>query len=749
MLKFFFKLIVFILIFTFQANSQILKSINVEGNKRISEETFKVLGNIQLNKNYSDADLNKLLKNLYDTNFFSDITVKLSDGILKITVIENPIIENIDITGIKSKNLTEKIRDLIKLNERSSFSEETLKKDLMLIENVLKSNGFYFSKITSSLVKNENLNSVILKIDIDQGEAAKIKKIIFVGDKKIKDKKLLEVIASEEDRFWKFISKKVYLNELTINLDKRLLENYYKNLGYYNVKILDSFAQYDNSLNNFKLVYNINAGEKFFFNDLILNLPDEYDSKNFDKVREIFTNLKNEKFSLDNLNEILEEIDRIASSKLYDFIDIKVDEKIFDNKINLTFNVLDSKKFYVEKINLLGNFITLEETIRNKFIVDEGDPLNTLLYNKSIDNIRSLNIFKSVKGEIIEGSNNNLKIININVEEMPTGEISLAAGVGTSGTTIGGGIIEKNFLGKGINLSTNLELSESSIKGSLNYVKPNFAYSENSLFTSLNSTSSDNLSDFGYKTTDLGFSLGTEFEQYENLFFRPELDFSIESLETNSTATNNLKKQEGTYEDFYFNYGLTYDLRNSRFNPSKGNISSFTQELPIISGNNEILNKFIFTQYKTLNENSDMIGKASIYLLASNSLDGSDVRISKRAQIPYSRLRGFEAGKIGPVDNNDYIGGNYVSAINLSTNLPGIFNTVENIDFNYFIDVANVWGVDYDSSIDDSNLIRSSTGIGVNLLTPIGPLSFSFAQPITKKSSDKTETFRFNLGTTF
>ena len=144
-----------------------------------------------------------------------------------------------------------------------------------------------------------------------------------------------------------------------------------------------------------------------------------------------------------------------------------------------------------------------------------------------------------------------------------------------------------------------------------------------------------------------------------------------------------------------------------------------------------------------------MVGKASLYLKAVNSLDDSDVRVSKRAQIPYNRLRGFQRGKVGPTDNNDFIGGNYVTALNLATDIPGLLSTVENVDFTYFIDVANVWGVDYDSSLNESNFIRSSTGVGIDLLTPIGPLSFSFSKPITKKSSDKTETFRFNLGTTF
>ena len=171
-------------------------------------------------------------------------------------------------------------------------------------------------------------------------------------------------------------------------------------------------------------------------------------------------------------------------------------------------------------------------------------------------------------------------------------------------------------------------------------------------------------------------------------------------------------------------------------------------QLPVVSENNELSNKFIFTKYQELNKSSEMIGRVSLYLQSINTFDGSDVRISKRAVIPYSRLRGFKKGKVGPVDKTDYIGGNYVSALNLSTNLPGVLSTLENLDFNYFVDIANVWGVDYDSSLDKSK-IRSSTGVGLNVLTPIGPLSFSLTQPITKASSDKTETFRFNLGTTF
>ncbi len=729
--------------------SDTVNQIKVVGNKRISTETIIVLSDIKQTEDFTDLSLNKALKKLYETDFFSDINISLNDGILTVNVKENPIIEKINITGIKKKSFVEFIYSSISLKDRTSFTDFKLKKDITLIENILKTNGYYFSSINVSSTTDEKLNSLLLNLDIELGNKAKIKDILFLGDKKFKDKKLLELIASEEYKFWKFITNKVYLNQSLVDLDKRLLKNFYRNNGYYNVKILNTYAELNNE-GFFKLLFNIDSGKKYYFKDFKLILPEDYQQDDFKKVTKIFNNLKDEKYSLNNINIILDEIDKIASSRLYDFISVDVKERIVDeNKIIFDFTVTDSEKFYVEKINILGNFNTIEEVIRNKLVVDEGDPYNNLLHNKSLNEIRSLGIFKTVNSEIIDGSNSNTKILNISVEEKPTGEISLGAGYGSEGGVIGGSLVEKNFLGKGITLDTDFQISEDGVKGSLTYSKPNFNYTDNTLFTSIKSTSQDNLSTSGYKIKTAGLSIGTTFEQYEDFFFSPEIDLTVEDLETNSTASNFFKKQDGSYSDFYFNYGLTYDRRDNKFNPSSGSLSRFLQKLPILATDNEIENTIIFTTYKTLNSEENMVGKASFYFNSVNSVDGSDVRISKRSNIPYSRLRGFEKGKVGPIDSGDFIGGNYSAAINLSTNLPGVLNTLESLDFSYFVDVANIWGVDYNSSIDDSNTLRSSTGIAMDYLSPIGPLSFSWAIPITKKSSDKTETFRFNLGTTF
>ena len=746
MLKTIFKINFILLFISSLSFAQIINDIKVDGNKRISKESIIVFGGIDFNKNYNDDDLNVILKNIYETNFFKEINLKINNSILEVSVIENPIIENLQINGIKSKNLTELLFDKIKLKNRSSYIESSFLSDLNLIKNIIKNSGYYFAEIKTSSILNEEQNSIRLSYDIDLGKRAKIQEVQFIGDKKIKDRKLKNIITTEESKFWKFISQSIYLNYERIELDKRLLTNFYKNSGYYNVKITNSFVEFNNN-NSFKLIFNIDSGKKFKFNDLTLVLSDDYDSKYFSKINETLIKLKNQDYSLNKVEKILREVDKIALTRQYQFIDASLEETIINSdKLDISISLKDNAKYYVEKINIFGNSYTIEEVIRNSLIVDEGDPYNEILFNKSVNNIKAKNIFSKVETDISPGSSEGLKVVTLTVEEKPTGEISLGAGVGTSGGTIGGGIKENNFLGKGIKLNSNLQISENTIKGQFIYEKPNFNYSDNSLFTSIRSTSTDNITDFGYKTSDVGLSLGTSYEQFENLYFRPELDVSYEKLETTSNASTSLKKQEGNYFDTYFNYNLDYDLRNNKFRADEGYRNTFYQELPLASDNYEIINSFESTRYQKI---LDTVTKVSFYGKAVNTLNNEDVRISKRLYMPSSKLRGFESGKIGPVENNDYIGGNYISALNFSATLPQLLPSFQNLDFSLFVDAGNVWGVDYNSSIDDNNKIRSSAGMTMDLLTPIGPLNFSLSQPITKSSTDKTESFRFNLGTTF
>ncbi len=718
----------------------------IKGNERISSETIKVFSGYNKDDDIDQNDLNDIIKSLYETNFFENVTIEIVNNNLIITVKENPIIQEVVIDGIKKEKLKEEIYDSLILKNKSSYVVYLAKNDLQKIKNMLRVSGFYLSEVKTS-IQNNNNNTVNLIYNINLGEKALIQKIKFIGDKKFKDRKLRQVIVSEENKFWKFISNKKYLNTKRIKLDERLLLNFYKNKGYYSAKIETSTAKFIND-QNFELVYNINAGRKFIFNNLNISLPTDYDPKYFKEISETLAELKNKTYSLNKIDKILKEIDKVSLSHQYEFISANVKEEIIDNhKLNLTFLISESEKSYVEKINIIGNSVTRENVIRNSLFVDEGDAFNELLHNKSLNRIRGRGIFEKVDSKILEGSNPNLKIIEIEVEEKATGEISAGAGFGTSGSTFGFGIRENNYLGQGIKVNTNLTFTDSGVKGELSMNNPNFKNSNNSLHTSLSSTSSDFLADSGYKSNLTNLSFGSNFERYEDLIFYPTIDINYEELETAPKASASLKKQEGNYFETAFIYTFDYDKRNQRFQPTEGFRSQFTQTLPLVSENYEIKNVYEINKYAQLD--NGMVGRIIFGAAAINGVTGEDVRISKRLYVPERRLRGFKKGKIGPIENNDYVGGNYRAMFNLNTTLPNLFPESQNTDFRIFFDSATIWGVDYSSEVKDSKNIRSSIGVAVDWFTPIGPLSFSLAQPITQDSTDQTESFRFNLGTTF
>ena len=724
-----------------------INKINIYGNERISEETVILFGEIDKNKDFDDNDLNLILKRLYKTDFFKDIKLEIKNNILNIYIVENPIVQSIEINGIKAKKQREPILESLRIKKNSSFIEYLAKKDVETITNILKTSGYYFANVQLKKIDNPN-NTVNLIYDVDKGKKAKIRKIKFIGDKKYKNRKLYNVIVSEENKFWKFLSGRKLLNKERIDLDNRLLKNFYRNKGYYNVKIESSFAEYL-EVGGFDLIFNIKAGNKYFFNELNLVLPDDFDRKNFSKIEGTFAKLKGKHYSYNSIEKILDEVELIALNTQYESINASVKEIIVaENKLNFSIIIDEIKKQYVERINITGNNITRETVLRNNLVLDEGDTFNNILYAKSINNLKSLNFFREVKSNVVEGSTPDHKIININIEEKPTGEISAGAGVGTSGGTIGFAIKENNFLGKGIQFSSSLDLTEETIRGSFNVTNPYFLGTDRMLFAGIQSSETDRLTNFGYKTTKTGFNIGSRFEYYEDFFVTPHFSTYYESLKTSSTASANLTKQKGTYFDMDFDYFIDYDKRNQKYQTSDGFRSRFNQSIPLVSNTNALLNGYEFNAWHEVTDDG-MIGKFSFYGRAINSITGDDVRISERLYMPSRKLRGFERGKIGPVDNSDYVGGNYVSAMGIAATLPKIIPTVQNADFSIFLDAGNVWGVDYSSTVAESNTIRSSTGVGIDWHTPVGPLSFSLATPLSKASTDKTESFRFNLGTTF
>ena len=742
------KYILLIILFFFKTSTtsaEIIKEIRVFGNERISKETIIMFADLNVGEDINSFDLNLILKNLYKSNFFDDVSVDFANGIISIKILEAPLIQDIKISGVKANKFKDLIIENRFLKPKSSFNKILLSKDVEMIKSKFKSLGYFFSEVEVVIEKlDDNIIDIEFKIDI--GEKSKISKISFIGDKIYKNKKLKSIIISEEFKFWKFISSKKYLQEQLINIDKRLLKNFYLNNGFYNVKISSSFARLIND-NEFELIFNISPGKKIFFNDLNITLPNDFDRNNYKNLNKLFKSLKGEPYSINSVEKILYEIDQITILDEFKTIQASLEESIDNNKLNINFIVKETDKFFVEKINIYGNNITRESVIRNQFEIDEGDPFSEILTTKSVNNIKSLNFFKSVNTKIIEGEKANSKIINFEVVEKPTGEIMAGAGAGTEGGTFFFGVKENNYLGKGLGVDANATISGETLKGELRINNPNYKNSDKSVYASLQAIEVDQLNNYGYKTNKNGFDIGTSFEYLQDLSLGISTSTFIEKIETNSSASDRQKKQSGNYLDSFIGLNVNYDKRNQKFKTSKGYFSNYNIKLPVVSDTNTLTNSYNYKVYSQLFENN--ISSFSILLKNTTSLSSDDVKLSERLYVPSRKLRGFESGKIGPKDGNDFVGGNYLAAINLQSTLPILFENSQNLDAIIFFDAANVWGVDYDSSIQDGNKIRSSIGIGIDWLTPVGPLNFSLSEVITKLDTDVEESFRFNLGTTF
>ena len=416
MKKTLYLIIILSLFFSSQLKAEVLKKLEIKGNSRISEETLKVYGEIQINKDYSTDDINAVIKKLYDTKFFSKISTSFANNTLTIIVEENPIINTIIIDGEKAKKYKEAILEIISLKEKSSYVESDIKKDIEMVKSFYKSLGFYAAEVEArSQPIGQDKKRLNLIFSINKGQKYRISKINFIGDKKIKFKRLRDVIASEEHRFWKFISRNVYLNAERIELDKRLLKNFYLSKGYYNVEIVSSSAESKDNKTDIELTYSINAGDRYRIKKLATDIDPVFDNSIFEELKDEFTAFAGEYYSPFKIGKILTKIDKIVDQNELQFVQHTVIETVDEKNIDITFKIFEGPKIQIERVNIFGNTVTSDSVIRSELELDEGDPYSKVKLNQSISELKARNIFKTVKEKIIDGSEKDLKVLEASI----------------------------------------------------------------------------------------------------------------------------------------------------------------------------------------------------------------------------------------------------------------------------------------------------------------------------------------------
>jgi outer membrane protein insertion porin family len=739
------SIIIFFLIFTNTLFAEI-KKVSIAGNARVSSTTIESL----IDKKISNIDsiyINNLTKKIYDTDFFADVKISFNQDTLIINVIENPIVNFFYINGVKDSDL-DQVNKIITLKENSIFSSSKLKKDIEATREFLNASGYYQASIIPEVIKIEN-NQINLIINVDKKEISKIKNIYFIGNKYFSNSQLMDVITSTEDGWWKFFSTTA-LSEQRIEYDKQLLKDFYKSKSFYDAQIESAFASIDKN-NKFTLTYSINSGKKYKFGNHDLKISGlTLKETDINEIKNIFNNLlKNELYSPLIINKLNKQLVDLLETKRYGNFEISIqDLKAAEDKIDVIIQLSEGQKSLVNKINIQGNTITEEKVIRDNLVLTEGDQLSSSKLKKSIDNVKSKQLFSKVDYKISDSDKKNFKDLNLFVKEQPTGNITAGVGYGTNGGLFEASINERNFLGQGINLNFTGRLSSDVIRGEVSYVDPNYINSNKELAASLFSEV-DDYQNSGYQNKRAGTKFATKYEIYEDIFFRPNLGVQFDTLEVTGSASSLLRSRQGDFLTTSLGYNFLYDQRDSKFNPTSGsiiyfdqNIATFLSDIPTVQTGVGV------TFYKELFSDK-FIGSAKAKLANVTAFNDKDVKLSDRIFASSSDLRGFEQRGLGPVDSGDHIGGNNLATLSLKSTFPNPVPENYRATTFLFFDMGNVWGADYSSLISDSSKLRTSTGIALDLMSPIGPLSFTYSIPLSKASTDKEQNFLFNIGSSF
>ena len=720
--------------------------IKISGNVAISKET--ILNLIETEKEILKSDdLNSMQKKLFETNFFSKVDIKIEGNQVSIYLIENPIIEYILITGLEERqDYLVNIEKKISLKANSIFSESLLNKDIKSINEFLSSAGYSQSNVEYKINKITN-NKVNVFLDIKLNQQFHVREIFFLGDKVFSSSTLKSVISTTQKSWLSLFNTTAIPSVNRINYDISSLKSFYLSRGYYDVQVVNGSIDYiDQNLVN--IVFVVNAGGKFFFQKpSVINSALSPKDRDLLFVNNEIKELYSKSYDPAILNKVLKNINtyfldrNITANAEYRL------KKESPNELSIVFEISEiTEKKFINNIYVKGNDITEEKVVRNSLLFAEGDLYSVSNVNKSLDTLKSLEIFKNIN--ITNEDIKNSKNINITVslEEMATGEIAAGAGYGSSGGLVSFILKERNLFGQGIGSNISLNIGTQKVLGSISLSNPDFSGTGNTLRTSLFASQYfyDNA---GYENKVYGGNVSTAYEMFKDITFESGFGADYDSIDSKSASSDLIKSRDGNYKTTKVFYNFYNDKRDRKFNPTSGytfgfgqGLATFVSDIPYISNN--AFGSF----YNGFSE--DFIGTIKYKIKSINSINDKDVKLSDRIFLSDNELRGFGYREVGPKLNSEFIGGNYSYSTSFSTTVPNGLPDKWGTTSNLFFDVANVWGTDFDG-IADSDTIRSSVGVGFSWVSPMGPLSFTFTEAISKNSTDALQSFSFKLGSTF
>lgn len=727
-----------------------IRAIRIEGTQRIEPQTVRSYMQLDAGDPFSADLIDRALKNLFATGLFADVAFRREGDTLIVQVVENPIINRLAFEG-NNRIDDETLEAEVQLRPRVVFTQTRVQSDARRILEIYRRSGRFAATVEPKVIPLEQ-NRVDLVFEINEGPVTRVERIDFVGNEAFSDSTLRGEILTQESAWYRPFSTTDTYDPDRLTVDREALRNFYLKEGYADFRVLSAVAELSPDRESFFITFTVDEGERYRFGDV--NISTTLRDLDPEVLRDDITTEAGDWYDASKVEASISALTDAVGELGYAFVDVQPRlERDRENKvINLTYDIQEGPRVFIERIDISGNVRTLDKVIRREFRLVEGDAFNTARLRRTRQRIQNLGYFSKVDIRTVPSDSPDKTIIEVDVQEQATGELTFGIGFSTAeGPLADVGLRERNLLGRGQDLRLNFTLSGRRSQIDLSFTEPYFLDRPLAAGIDLFRTEIDRReSSFDEKNLGGGFRFGYDITEYLRQTVRYTLSQN-EIANVDDDASLAIQQQEGETISSVVGQSLTYDRRDNRFNPTEGYYLNLRNDVAGLGGDVKYLRTRVGAAYY-LPLTEDLVASVSGEVGYIFGFGGEDVRITDAFFLGGNSLRGFSTAGVGPRDVNtdDALGGNTFAAGSVELSFPLGLPEEYQIRGRVFTDFGTLTDTDTDvPGVRDDASLRASVGTGITWHSPLGPLALDLAFPVAKEDFDEEEVFRFSIGTRF
>lgn len=730
-------------------------AIDVTGNRRIEPETIKIYAGIETGTRVSPEDLNLAVRRLYATGLFSNVELQQQGGRLVIQVQENPSINRINFEG-NSVLDDDELLAVINSRPRRAYTRGAAEADAQLVIEAYRLSGRYGAEVKPVIIEQSD-NRVDLVFEVFEGEVTEVQAITFVGNSEISDRRLRRAIQTSEAGLLSFLFSSDNYDSDRLELDKQLLRRYYLERGYADFVVRSGTSELTKERDGFIITFAVSEGIRYRFgaSDVVSSAVG-LDPEAF---RSLIESREGDFYDVRDVERTVAAMSFEAGSQGYAFIQVRpsVRKNAIDGTIEITYELVEGPKVYIERIDIRGNTSTLDRVIRRQFDVVEGDAFDTQAIQRAGDRIRGLNFFERSDVRVEQGTDEDRAVIVVDVEEKLTGSLAVGVGYSSSDGPVGSFILqERNFLGRGQKVGVEVTISGDRQAASFEFREPALFDRDLEAGFQIYYRVSDREDESNFDETNIGFEPEIEFPLSSDSRLTLRARISNDDITTFAAASPLIALDNGDRNTLSIGYKYVLDRRDSKLQPRSGYIAELGQDFGTIDGESYFIRSVAKAKAFASTLDGEVVFSAEVEGGALFGF-GDDLRITDRFFLGGDSFRGFQFGGLGPYDaqTDDFLGGNLYAIARTQVTFPIGLPEEYGIYGGVFADAGTVWSLDRTTisglgySIDDSVNLRASVGVSLFWASGFGPIRVNFAYPIMSETGDEKELFRITAQTRF